>query len=74
MKTQTQEDAYVTGSRETNVTYLQAEVCSPAAKAKRDKEGVSQEEDSSDDTLILTLDLQNYETIHLCCFQQPNLW
>ena len=38
---------------ETNVTYLQAEACSPAAKAKRDTEGVSQEEDSSDDTLIL---------------------
>ena len=46
------EDA-MTVEAETNVTYLQAHDCSPAAKAKRDKEGVSQKEDSSDDTLVL---------------------
>ena len=61
MKTQTQGGRHVTVEAETNVAYLQAEACSPAAKAKRDKEGVSQEEDSSDDTLILD-------------FGPPELW
>lgn len=42
----------MTVEAETNVAYLQADDCSPAAKAKRDKEGVSQK-DSSDDTLVL---------------------
>lgn len=52
MKTHRHREDAVTVEAETNVAYLQADDCSPAAKAKRDKEGVSQK-DSSDDTLVL---------------------
>lgn len=43
----------MTVEAETHVTYLQAKECSPRAKAKRGKQGVSHGEDSPDDTLIL---------------------
>ena len=43
----------MTVEAETHVTDLQAKECSPTAKAKRGKQGVSHGEDSSDDTLIL---------------------
>lgn len=43
----------MTVEAETNVAYLSRNLLTSGRKAKRDKEGVSQEEDSSDDTLIL---------------------
>ena len=46
-------ERHVTVEAETHVTYLQAKECSPRAKAKRGKQGVSHGEDSPDDTFIL---------------------